>query len=324
MTYFISDTHLGHAAIIGVCRRPFASVEAMDEAIIHNWNQTVKRGDTVYILGDLMHKNRQDPAAYLARLKGKKILIRGNHDDGWLARLPDPSAYLEDVSAYREITLGGRAVTLCHYPMLEWKNSRKVGSRKLGYLIHGHTHVRTDEMYAPLFKAGHALNAGADINGFFPVTFDELVAHNERFKLAHMPSRVAQARFLAGAYHMHQCDKAGDAYIHHLLHVAAEVEGEETTIVALLHDTLEDTTLSPALIEELFGEIVLAAIRALTRDPGEDYEAYIARVKKNPIARAVKAADLRHNMDLSRLKTVTDADRARRDKYARALAELSI
>lgn len=321
MTYFIADTHLGHTAIVGTCRRPFASVEEMDRTIKANWNAKVKRGDTVYILGDLIYKSGKDPATYLDGLNGKKVLILGNHDSGWLGRL-DPAVYFRTVTPYLEITQSGHLTTLCHYPMLEWRNSRKVGTKKLGYLIHGHIHNRMDDRFAPLFAAGNALNAGVDINGYAPVTFKELMANNERFKLSTMSSRVEKATYLCRAYHMHATDKAGVPYAEHPIHVASEVADEDQKIVALLHDTLEDTPLSPALIEELFGETVLAAVRAMTHREGEDYFSYIERVRRDPLARAVKAADLRHNMDLSRLPTVTDADVSRRNKYERALALL--
>ncbi len=318
MFYFISDTHLGHKNIIKQCSRPFSSVEEMDKTIMANWNRKVKKSDTVIILGDLVHKSEKGPEWYLSCLNGNKILIKGNHDEALLQKIYWPQ-YFSDVLDSKVIEIQGHSVTLCHYPMLEWKNSRKIGSRKLGYLIHGHTHNRVSPLYDTLFSQGNALNAGADINGYEPVSFDELLVNNERFKLSVLPNPVDKAFFLCRSYHMHQCDKSGLSYAEHPIHVASKLDDEECKIVALLHDTLEDTTLSPDLIRELFGDKILAAVQAMTHREEEDYFTCVLRVKENPISRAVKIEDLRHNMDLSRLKTVTDADIARVKKYQKAV-----
>ena len=83
MIYFTSDLHLGHAEIVGMSKRPFSSVEEMDEALIENWNSRVHKNDDVYILGDLIYKSARPPEEYLSRLRGKKHLIFGNHDLSW-------------------------------------------------------------------------------------------------------------------------------------------------------------------------------------------------------------------------------------------------
>ena len=79
---------------------------------------------------------------------------------------------------------------------------------------------------------------------------------------------------------------------------------------------------SPYTLDDLrregFPESVLEALRLLTRSPGEDYFDYVARLRENPIARRVKAADLLHNADLARLNEVTGHDRERAEKYRRA------
>ncbi len=179
MIYFTADLHLGHENIIRLCNRPFSSVEEMDAVLIANWNKKVKKGDTVYILGDLIFKAK-DPESYLKELNGNKILILGNHDT-WTKKV-DLSKYFERVSLLEELNLFSRMLTLCHYPMLEWRNSRKEGSSKLGYLVHGHIHNNVYPEYTPLFTAPNALNAGVDLNGFEPVTIDELMANNKIFK----------------------------------------------------------------------------------------------------------------------------------------------
>lgn len=181
MIYFTADLHLGHKNIIRLAERPFSSLEEMDERLIANWNAKVKGNDTVYIIGDLICKSAQSEE-YLSRLKGKKVLICGNHDEGWLDKV-ESADYFVAVEKLIEQSFCGHMTTLCHYPMIEWRASRKGISKKLGYLIHGHIHKNKDKPeYYQLFRIANALNAGVDINNFEPVTFEELVANNARFK----------------------------------------------------------------------------------------------------------------------------------------------
>lgn len=314
MNYFISDLHLGHENAIKLCDRPFSSAEQMDKALIENWNDRVKKGDTVYIVGDFVWEKNVDAKKYLSALNGHKILIIGNHDEKYV-QSGVYDGHFEEICAYMQTKLDNVWITLCHYPMLEWKLSRKMGGKKLGYHIHGHSHNSTDNKYRALFLLPHALNAGADINGFMPVTFDELAANNERFKLKALTSPVDRAEFLAAKYHLYQSDRSGKPYFNHPQTVAQNVEGEECKCVAYLHDTLEDTDISVELLEQNFSPEVVEAVRTMTKTEGEDYFEYINRVAQNPLAKRVKLADLAHNMDLSRLRIVTDADIARVEKY---------
>lgn len=133
-----------------------------------------------------------------------------------------------------------------------------------------------------------------------------------------------QALAIAKDAHKGQVDKAGVAYIHHLLYVASLVEGELAKTIALLHDVVEDSdwTLED-LRKEGLPEEVVQAVGILTKKRNENYEEYILRVKQNPLARQVKLTDLQHNSDLSRLANVTDRDRERVAKYQKAIAFLS-
>ncbi len=315
MNYYIADLHFGHANILKLCRRPFCSVQEMDETIIRNWNERVKGNDTVYILGDIAWDKSKAPA-YLSRLKGKKVLIRGNHDSAWEE---GAEAYFKGVYSYHEIFADGHPLSFCHYPMLEWRGSRKTGSKKLGYHIFGHIHNKTDAFYRPIFTAFHALNAGVDINGFRPVTFAELEENNEAFKLEALESPIDRAYLLASKYHALQFDKVGVPYIEHPLAVSARCEGVEAKTAALLHDILEDTPLPVSVLERHFSPAVVRAVKLLTHPEGEDYFDYVRRIGKDPLAREVKLADLSHNSDLSRFKTVSEWDLKRNEKYKKAM-----
>ncbi|MDO4476013.1 MAG: HD domain-containing protein [Lachnospiraceae bacterium] len=130
-----------------------------------------------------------------------------------------------------------------------------------------------------------------------------------------------QAAFLmAQQAHQGQTDKAGCPYIAHVCRVASALEDPELQIIALLHDTLEDTALPADEIRRQFGDRIADAVQALTRhrDGHESYEDYIRRVSLNPLARQVKLSDLADNMRLDRLPQVTETDRKRCRKYQKA------
>ena len=135
-------------------------------------------------------------------------------------------------------------------------------------------------------------------------------------------SQLEQAIELATKLHAGQVDKAGQDYIHHPLRVMNAVAGEVEKIVAVLHDTLEDTPITFEELEHIFGEAIATAVQALSRLEGEDYFDFIKRVKQNSVAVTVKIADLQDNMDLSRIATISEQDIARQEKYQQALSIL--
>ena len=123
--------------------------------------------------------------------------------------------------------------------------------------------------------------------------------------------------------HKAQVDKSGLPYIYHPIHLAEQMTDEETTCVALLHDVVEDTPISiEALAEQGFGEAVIQALKRMTHDLAVPYMEYVAAIKDDPIACAVKLADLRHNSDLSRLPSIDEEAEKRREKYLAAIAYL--
>ena len=144
--------------------------------------------------------------------------------------------------------------------------------------------------------------------------------------LNHVDVRVRRAYEIATAAHRGQVDKAGADYINHPLTVAANVgENPSAIIVALLHDVTEDT---PLTIDELKKEIPLTndetqALELLTHDDGTPYLEYVERIKSNELAAKVKAADLKHNSNLSRIDNPAPKDFARVEKYKAALKLLN-
>jgi (p)ppGpp synthase/HD superfamily hydrolase len=119
--------------------------------------------------------------------------------------------------------------------------------------------------------------------------------------------------------HKDQVDKSGLPYIHHPLHLAEQMTDEDTTVVALLHDVMEDSSITAEdLVKEGFGEHIINALLLMTHDDDVDYLDYVRAIKGNPIARTVKLADLAHNSDITRLNTVTEKDLKRVEQYQEA------
>ena len=135
--WFTSDTHYGHANIIMYDKRPFASVEEHDAALIERFNAVVKPGDVVYHLGDFgFYKRVEQVEAVLAQLHGQKHHLYGNHDrdpvnraKGWASQ-----------ESYRELKVDigeerRKKIVLCHYPLLTWN-----GAHHGSWHLHGHCH----------------------------------------------------------------------------------------------------------------------------------------------------------------------------------------
>lgn len=120
--------------------------------------------------------------------------------------------------------------------------------------------------------------------------------------------------------HKEQLDKSGMPYVFHPFHLAEQMPDEDCTVVALLHDVMEDTEYGVEDLRSLgFSEAVLTALMLMTHDNDSPYLVYVARLKSNPIARTVKLADLKHNSDLTRLSAVTDKDLQRVERYKKAI-----
>lgn len=131
--------------------------------------------------------------------------------------------------------------------------------------------------------------------------------------------QTTKAMQIAYEAHHGQVDKAGVPYILHPVHLAEQMETEAECIVALLHDVVEDTDITLIQLEKEFPEEVVQAIKLLSHDESVDYMDYVSELKKNPIARKVKLADLIHNSDRSRLKNPTPKDEKRWKKYGKAI-----
>jgi (p)ppGpp synthase/HD superfamily hydrolase len=139
-----------------------------------------------------------------------------------------------------------------------------------------------------------------------------------------MKFTLDEAIQLARRAHEGQLDKSGRPYIAHPLRVMGKVRGEHERMAAVLHDVVEDTSVTLAdLTAAGCPEEVLAAVAAISKQPGEDQAQYLARVAANPIAREVKRADIADNMSPERLSRLDRTTQERlRTKYESALRQL--
>jgi calcineurin-like phosphoesterase family protein len=189
--WFISDLHLGHLNVIRYSKRPFASLEAMNAALINNWNACVQPDDTIFCLGDFAlargHDKRDQLKNYLRQLAGKKYLIYGNHDTNALAsdeglvreffldawdlkdiKVQDPDANGERQGGYQRITL-------CHYAMDVWNKSH-FGA----WQLYGHSHGSRPELSTTrkmdVGVDGTAGRFGRTPDNYRPISYAEVKA----------------------------------------------------------------------------------------------------------------------------------------------------
>lgn len=169
MNFYMADYHLGHANIIRLSKRPFETIEEMDEALIKNHNAVVTDNDDVYIGGDICYKCN-DPLSYIKRLKGRKHLIVGNHDK-FLLRNSEVRKCFVEIKDILDINDNGRRVILCHYPMVEWD-----GYYRDVVHFYGHIHNNFDNPTSQYIgKIKNAYNIGVDVIGYKPLTYEQIV-----------------------------------------------------------------------------------------------------------------------------------------------------
>lgn len=138
--------------------------------------------------------------------------------------------------------------------------------------------------------------------------------------MLYTPKIIECLRFVEELHHG-QYDKIGAPYILHPVFVAEQMDTEKATIVALLHDVIEDTSITlDDLHDKGYSDEIIVAIDALTRRTGETYSTYIERLSNNKLARRVKIADLRHNLQPERVAMFGNTSLVKR--YQKALRML--
>lgn len=167
-TYISADLHFGHANIMKFCpvtRARFKNdVTFMNEEMIREWNEIVQPEDLTYILGDVAFCNAQTATAYLRRMNGRKILIKGNHD----RKLVQDKAFcneFESIHDYLDINYDGHKIVMFHYPIHEWDQAHR-GSLH----FYGHKHGGECEM-----TKYRARDMGMDATGYIVVAMEDAI-----------------------------------------------------------------------------------------------------------------------------------------------------
>ena len=175
MIWFTSDWHLFHHNVLKYDNRPFKDVHEMHEKIINNWNEVVDDNDTVYNLGDVSFGGVRGTNEILYRLKGKMILILGNHDkEKFIKKIKDR---FESIHDYFHLVHNKQRYVLFHYPILSFP-----GMYRKSIHIFGHCHGNLNPIYN---KQGQLLLAkridvGCMNHNYYPISLDhvhELVDH---------------------------------------------------------------------------------------------------------------------------------------------------
>ena len=130
------------------------------------------------------------------------------------------------------------------------------------------------------------------------------------------------ALLIAAEAHQGQVDKSGMPYILHPIAVSSKVDTLELKTIAILHDTIEDTSVTAEyLVEKGIPEEIVDIVVLLSKPESEEYESYLRRVKVNPLAKAVKLADLAHNTSPERASGLNEARRKKYELAKKVLAE---
>ena len=180
--YFTSDLHFGHEKIIEYCNRPFSSVHEMNKALTENWNSIISDDDLVVIAGDFCLGGKQQWEKYLSHLKGRKILVEGNHDHKIPEYLFEIVTPLLNMEVKDNDTEKWQRITVCHYAMLSWHQSHKGAWQLFGHW-HGKSLLdpKRDDISGFIEEEMHQMtkinksrqyDVGVDNNRYYPVPYN--------------------------------------------------------------------------------------------------------------------------------------------------------
>ena len=174
MVYFTADTHFNHD-INQFFKRPYSSVDQMNESLIENWNLRVNNNDETYILGDFyVGDNVSEVENILKKLNGKKYLIKGNHDK-YLEDKNFDRKYFEWIKEYYILNLENINIVLFHYPILVWDGFFENNSIHLYGHIHNMLGNKNEQERIENILGKKAMNVGVDVNNYKPISIEEII-----------------------------------------------------------------------------------------------------------------------------------------------------
>ena len=175
MIYFTADNHFYHGNIIQSCDRPFKNKDEMNKVMIERWNSCVTQDDDVYILGDFLYRGTgREANIILSKLKGRKYLIKGNHDN-YLSDTAFNFGAFEWIKEYHVLKYEGRLFVLFHFPMLTWHQSHRNSIHLYGH-VHNSASKYPDFAEKVKILGRKAINVGVDVHDFYPVSIKRIIA----------------------------------------------------------------------------------------------------------------------------------------------------
>lgn len=173
--FFTSDSHFYHKNIIEYCKRPYLSIDEMNEDLIEKWNSVVGPDDIVFHLGDFIFGGTQKWEEILKRLNGKKYLILGNHDEKNITSSVEP--YFENIAYKMHIYIEDKSIYLNHCPERCFAGSWRGENATWQLFGHVHSSKRCKEgldvrRLTDMFPTQY--DVGVDNNNFTPVSFNKV------------------------------------------------------------------------------------------------------------------------------------------------------
>lgn len=174
--FFSADSHFFHANILKFCKRPFQSVEEMNEELVKRWNAKVGKGDWVYHVGDFAYRAEvQQVRSIRARLNGEIILVEGNHDGVSLQCQAESPSTFKHVCQYMEVQDGKKVIVLFHYGLRTWHHDLRGAVH-----LYGHSH-------GGLPPYGKSFDVGVDCWNFEPLSLEEVWKEMEKRPIGDHP-----------------------------------------------------------------------------------------------------------------------------------------
>lgn len=152
------------------------NIKLHDEELMRRWNKNVKSDDLVFILGDLSFRRGKATNEILKRLNGRKVLVKGNHENIWMDKDADLTLF-EQIVDYKEIKINGYMFCMSHYPFRVWNQKHK-GSIQL----FGHIHSNETTSHPMKEEIPQSYNVGVDVRDYEPVRLDMFAMTTDYYK----------------------------------------------------------------------------------------------------------------------------------------------
>lgn len=172
--YWISDLHFGHKNILEYCKRPWNSVDEMNEGLISNWNQIIKTEDNVFVVGDMMMGPSSAWEGILNRLNGRIHLVKGNHDHKFVKQtyVQSRMVWIKDYYEYRVQDADAengknQLIIMQHFAPYVWDESHK-GS----WALSGHSHGSLDLWHRERLSLD--VGVDAETSKYFPISYQQI------------------------------------------------------------------------------------------------------------------------------------------------------